>query len=113
MFEQFNEKETRLVVANVRWEQLEVQIQTLAFRTDGDAGDCRDLVAAGPVAEDRRFSPWSPRLAHTREKKKPGFVYEDEVGTHPRGVFFTTGQCSRFHSSIAFSSRSRARRLGF
>lgn len=111
--EQLLEKQARLNMADVRGEQLEVQIQVTAPRTHRNAGDDRDLVSARLVAKDRRLSSWRPRLAHAREKKKPGFIYEDEVGTHPRGVFFTTGQRSRFHCSMASSFRSSARRAGF
>jgi hypothetical protein len=35
------------------------------------------------------------------------------VRTQPRGVFFTRGQTVRFHSAIACSLRSAARRSGF
>jgi hypothetical protein len=35
------------------------------------------------------------------------------VGTQPRSVFFTRGQCLRFHRSIFSSSRSKALRSGF
>jgi hypothetical protein len=35
------------------------------------------------------------------------------VGTQPRSVFFTLGQCFRFHRSIFSSSRSKALRSGF
>jgi hypothetical protein len=35
------------------------------------------------------------------------------VGCQPCGVFFTRGQTDRFHSAMAASLRSRARRSGF
>jgi hypothetical protein len=35
------------------------------------------------------------------------------VGRQPCGVFFTRGQLDRFHSAMASSLRSRARRSGF
>jgi hypothetical protein len=35
------------------------------------------------------------------------------VGCQPSGVFFTLGQTDRFHSAMAASSRSTARRSGF
>lgn len=113
MPEQLIEKQARLNMADVGGEKLEVEIQVAAPRAYRNAGDCGDLVPARLVAKDRRLSFWSPCLAHAGEKKKPGFIYEDEVGTHPRGVFFTSGQRSRFHCSMASSFRSSARRAGF
>ncbi len=113
MLEQLNEEQTCLDVADVSGEQLEVQIQTVPLRADRNAGDCGDLVAARFVPEDRSHSPWSPCLADAREKKKARFIYEDEMGTHPRGVFFTSGQRSRFHCSTPSWLRSSARRAGF
>ena len=100
-------------MADVGGEQLEVQIQTPPFRADRYARDCGDLVAARLVRKDGSHSPWRPGFANTRQKKKPRFIYEDEVGTHPRDVFFTSGQRSRFHCSMASSLRSSARRAGF
>jgi hypothetical protein len=35
------------------------------------------------------------------------------MGRQPPGVFFTRAHRSRFHRSMASSSRSRARRSGF
>jgi hypothetical protein len=35
------------------------------------------------------------------------------MGCQPCGVFFTAGQTDRFHSAIATSLRSTARRSGF
>ncbi len=113
MPKQLMEKHARLNMADVRGEQLEVQIQVAAPRAHRNAGDHGDLVPARLVTKDRRLSSGSPRLADAWEKKKPGFIYEDEVGTHPRGVFFTTGQRSPFHCSMASSFRSSARRAGF
>lgn len=113
MPEQLIEKQAGLDMADVAGEELEVEIQVAAPRTDRNAGNHGDLVPARLVAKDRRLSPGSPCLAHAGEKKKPGFVYEDEVGTHPRGFFFTSGQRSRLHCSMASSFRSSARRAGF
>jgi len=113
MAEQLIEKQARLNMADVGREQLEVQTEVAPPRTDRNAGDHGDLVPARLVAKDWGLSCWSPRLTDAGEKKKPGFIYEDEVGTHPRGVFFTTGQRSRFHCSMASSLRSSARRAGF
>lgn len=113
MLEQLIEKQAGLNMPDVGGEQFEIQIQAPTPRTDRDAGDRGDLIAARLMAKDRRLSCWSPCLAHAGEKKKPRFIYEDEVGTHPRGVFFTTGQRSRFHCSMASSFRSSARRAGF
>ncbi len=113
MPEQLIEKQAGLDMADVGGEEFEVEIQMAATRAHRNAGNHGDLVPARFVAKDRRLSRGSPCLAHAWEKKKPGFVYEDEVGTHPRGVFFTSGQRSRFHCSMPSSFRSSARRAGF
>ncbi len=113
MPEKLKQEEACFYMADVGREQLEVQIQTPPLRADRNAGDCRDFVAARLVPEDRSDSSWSPGLAHARDQQKPRFIYKDEVGTHPRGVFFTCGQRSRFHCSTASSLRSLARRAGF
>lgn len=90
------------------------QPQTMANRTDGDSGNHGDLVPRpAPVVKQRRLSPRRPRLANVRDHQESRFVCKNDVGTHPRGVFFTCGQCLRLHCSMAASSRSSARRVGF
>ncbi len=113
MPEQLIEKQAHLDMANVGGEEFEVEIQMAATRAHRNARNDGDLVPARLVAKDRRLPAGSPSLAHAGEKKEPGFIYENEVGTHPRGVFFTAGQRSRFHCSMPSSFRSSARRAGF
>ena len=92
--------------------QLAVQRTSEAPGADGDARDGRDAVVRIPVPHDRRLAHWAPRLPDRRDQEEARFVDEDDVGAQPRGVFFTRGQLARFHTAIAASSRSRARRSG-
>jgi hypothetical protein len=80
---------------------------------DGDAGDGGDPIVTLAMPDDGRLADRTPGLANRRNQEEPRFVDEDEVGCQPCGVFFTTGQTVRFHSAIAASSRSMARRSGF
>jgi len=93
--------------------QLAVQRTVEAPWTDRDAGNGRDAVVSFAVANDRRPSDRGPGLADGRDQEEAGFVDEDDVGRQPCGVFFTAGQTDRFHSAMATSSRSMARRSGF
>jgi len=92
--------------------QLAVQRTPEAPGADGDARDGRDAVVRIPVPHYRRLPHWAPRLPDRRDQKEARFVDKDDVGAQPRGVFFTRGQLARFHTAIAASSRSRARRSG-
>jgi hypothetical protein len=66
-----------------------------------------------PVAQQRCVAARRPGAEHGGREHEARFVYEDEVGPQPKGVFFTRGQVFRFQRAIAGSSRSRARRSGF
>src|SRR2546425_2021912 len=64
------------------------------------------------VRQDRRVAARGPGAADDRPVRDAAFVFEDDPGPAPPGVFFTWGQRRRFHSAIAASSRSRAWRVG-
>ena len=93
--------------------QLAVQRTMKALRADGDARDGRDAVVTVPMTHDRRLPHRTPRLPDRRDQEEARFVDEDEMGCQPCGVFFTRGQTDRFHSAMAVSFRSMARRSGF
>jgi len=79
----------------------------------GDAGDGGDPIVTLAMPYDGRLADGTPGLANRGNQEEAGFVDKDEVGRQPRGVFFTAGQTARFHSAMAASSRSMARRSGF
>ena len=92
---------------------LVVKAEALTAGADRETGNDRDAIAAVPVAQQRRVAARRPGTQHGGREHETGFVYEDEVGPQPNGVFFTRGQAFRFQRAIAGSSRSRARRSGF
>src|SRR4030065_1039956 len=100
-------------VLNVVFIELAVERTMKTFRADGDASDGRDAVVTIPMMQNRRLPHRAPGFADRRDQEEARFVDKDEMGCQPCGVFFTRGQTDRFHSAMAGSSRSRARRSGF
>ena len=90
-----------------------VEAEAVPDGTHGDARDDRDLVPTVAMAVDWRHAAGGPCSLDAGHQQEPTFIYEDEVGPQPTGVFFTRGQSRRFHRSMAGSSRSTARRAGF
>ncbi len=113
LMQQVAEKCGHFFAVDVLLIQLAVQRTMEALRADGDAGDGRDAVVSIPMTYNRCLSHGAPRLADRRDQEEARFVDEDEMGCQPCGVFFTRGQTDRFHSAMAVSSRSMARRSGF
>lgn len=111
--QQVAEKRADLSVLEIFRMDIEVQIDVLAARTDRECRDHRQLVAASPVADERRLPARGPGPAHAGRQREARFVEEREVGAQPRSVFFTCGHRVCFHRVMAASSRSRARRSGF
>lgn len=107
------EEHSHFFVLDIILVQLAVERTMEAFGTDGDAGDGRDAVVTIPMVQNRRLSYRAPGFADRRGQEEARFVDKDEMGCQPCGVFFTRGQTDRFHSAMAGSSRSRARRSGF
>src|SRR5208337_1394103 len=93
--------------------ELAVQCTMEMLRTDGNTRNSRDPIMTIPMEDDRGLSHRTPGLVDRGNQEEARFVDEDEMGCQPCGVFFTRGQTDRFHSSMAASSRSRARRSGF
>jgi len=89
------------------------EAQAVDLRTDSDARNDRDAVVAKPVVNDRRLSNGSPGFPYRGSEHKSRLVNEYQPGAQPSGVFFTRGHWRDFHSSIAISLRSNARRSGF
>jgi hypothetical protein len=111
--QQVPKKVTHLCVLDVLGMEAPIEAHAPAPRADRDAGDDRDLVPSIAMPDDRRLAARRPGPPHGRNQQEARFVDEDEMGAQPRSVFFTRGQASRFHCSMAASSRSRARVWGF
>jgi len=111
--QQMREKRADLDLADVVVVPLVVEAEALTEGADRETGDDRDPITAIPVTHQRRVAARGPGAEHGGREHEAGFVYEDEVGPQPNGVFFTRGQAFRFQRAIAGSSRSRARRSGF
>lgn len=88
--------------------KLEMKIQPLAHGRNRDSGDHRDPVPPIEVVDRRSLPHRRPRRNDGGSQLKAGFVDEDDVGTQPRGVFFSAGQSSRTKRAICFGSRSSA-----
>lgn len=91
----------------------EVQPAVPPARAEREGGKDGDPVMTLPVAEYGGAASGRPGTPYQRRQLEAGFIQEDEVGAQPPGVFFTRGQTTRFHRSMAASSRSSARRSGF
>lgn len=113
MAEQVAQEGAHFPLPEVVMVPLVVQAEALTDRADGETRDHRDAIAAIPVVQQRGLAARRPGPDHGGRKHDPRFVYEDDVGPQPNGVFFTRGQAFRFQRAIAGSSRSRARRSGF
>lgn len=107
------EKPGDLRALDIVLEELAMECTVKATRAYGDSGDSRNAVVELVVTKDRGLPDRAPRFAHRRDQQEAGFVDEDDVGRQPCGVFFTVGQTFCFHSSMADSDRSIARRSGF
>ena len=111
--EQVGKKRADLGLADVVMVPLVVEAEALTDRADRETGDDRDPIAATPVAQQWRLAARRPGAQDGGGEHEARFIYEDEVGPQPKGVFFTRGHAFRFQRAIACSSRSRARRSGF
>lgn len=113
LMQQLAEKHRDFFALDIVLVELAVQGAMEALRTDGDARDGRDPVVAITMTQERSLSDGAPRLPDRRDQEEARFVDKDDMGRQPGGVFFTWGQTDRFHSWMADSSRSTARRSGF
>ncbi len=93
--------------------QLAVQRTMKAFRADRNAGDGRNAIVTTPMMNNGCLPNRTPCFANRGNQEEARFVNKDEVGRQPCGVFFTRGQTDLFHSAMAASFRSMARRSGF
>jgi len=111
--QQVAEKCRHFFALNIVLIELRVQCTMEAFWTDGDTRDGRDPLMRIPMNQDRCLPHRTPGLTDRGDQEEARFVDKDEMGCQPCGVFFTRGQTDRFHSAMASSSRSTARRSGF
>lgn len=93
--------------------ELTVEGAVKPFWTHRNAGDGRDTVMAIMIRQERSLAHRTPRATHGGNQQEAGFINKDYMGRPERGVFFTAGHTSRFHASMASSSRSIARASGF
>lgn len=113
MSQYFPEKTADDFAIDVCVEEMAVQPNAVALGADGDSGNSGDSVVTVEMTVNGRLPTRAPCLAYRRNQQEARFVEEQDVGTQPPGVFFTRGQTVRFHSVIARSLRSAARRSGF
>ena len=113
LVQQVAQERCHFFALNIVLIELAVQRTMEAFRTDSDTRDGRDPLMTIPMKQDRCLSHRTPGLTDRGDQEEARFVDKDEMGCQPCGVFFTRGQTDRFHSAMAASSRSTARRSGF
>ena len=111
--QQIAKEHAQLLVPDIVEVKLVEKAQMLALRADGDSRDDGDFVPSVAMPMHRSVASRCPGLNDIRDQQESGFVGKDDMGTQPRGVFFTRGQSFRFQRSIASSSRSTARFSGF
>mgnify|MGYP001592510358 CR=1 FL=1 len=93
--------------------ELTVKRAVKGLGTDGDTGDGGDSVMTIVIGQDGGLPHRPPGSTDGRNQEEAGFIDKHDVGRESRRVFFTAGHTSRFHASMAFSSRSMARPSGF
>jgi hypothetical protein len=113
MPEQVTKEEAYLRLLDVLEMQLEVEVEAPPDGADRDGRDGRDPIAAIEVTDNGRLADRRPCLRDRWRQEEAGFVGKNEVGTQPRGVFFSRGHSSRTNRRMAVSSRSMARFCGF
>ena len=111
--QQVAQKTSDLFALDVVLVQLAVQHTMEELGTDCDSGNGRDTVVSFAMTNDRGLTDRAPGFTDGGNQEEAGFVDKDNMGRQPCGVFFTAGQTERFHSAMATSSRSMARRSGF
>jgi len=83
-----------------------------AVGSEAQRGRHRQALPVEVVGEDRGLPFGRPGGPHRGEEAEPALVLEDDPGVPGPGVFFTLGQRSLTHFSMASSSRSTALRAG-
>ena len=111
--EQLSQEVAGLKLSDVLRVELKVKVEALAAGRHRDPGDDGESVASIDVVHRGRLAHGSPGGGDRGGQLEAGFVGEDEVGTQPRGVFFTRGQSSRMKRRISALLRSSACFCGF
>jgi hypothetical protein len=78
-----------------------------------DGGDGGQLGPVEAVTQDGRLSARRPGAAGRRQQREATLVHKNQRTLQPPGVFFIRGQVCSTQCRMAFSSRSRARPVGF
>ena len=113
LLEKLPQELARLQLPDVLSMELEVEVEALANRGNGDAGDRRDPVATVEVIDRGRLANGRPGPGHRGRQLEARFVGEDEMGAQPPGVFFTLGHSCLMKRRISASLRSSAFLCGF
>ncbi len=111
--EQLSQEVAGLELSDVLRVELKVQVEALAAGRHRDPRDDREPFASVDVVHRGRLAHGSPGGGDRGGQLEARFVGEDEVGTHPRGVFFTRGHSSRIKRRISALLRSSASFCGF
>ncbi len=88
----------------------QVQIDMWVGRHGGDRRQFRPTEA---VAQDRSLAPRRPGAAGGGQQREAALVHKGQRGLQSLGIFLRRGQVCSTQRRMAFSSRSRARPLGF
>jgi hypothetical protein len=114
MAQQLTQKPADFLLSDVVQKEEIVEPQAVPRRTHRNSGNDRDLVAS-PLAMtvDGSLALRSPGPDHMGNQQEARFIGKDYMGAQPRSVFFIRSQSFCFQRSMAFSSRSSARRFGF
>jgi len=107
MPEQVADKTHHLDAGDGTFHQVAVDMRVGRHRRDG-----RELRPRHPVGEHRGLSTGGPGRAQGGHQREATLVDKDQRGLQGLGFFLIAGQVTLTHRWIAFSSRSRALRMG-
>ncbi len=114
MPQQLTQEPADLLLPNVVKKEEIVEAQVMPPRAHRNSGNDGDLVAPSlAMAIHGSLALRSPGSDHVGDQEEARFIGKDDVGTHPRSVFFIRSQFFCFQRPMAFSFCSSARRSGF
>jgi hypothetical protein len=100
--------------ADGSWHEAEEEAGSVPTRGVGQRPDPREVLPGSEAgSQDRGLPARRPGALDRRSFRESALVDEDDRGPLARGVFFTAGHVVLTQRSIAASSRSRARVVGF
>jgi len=113
MLEKMSEELTDFSTVDVLFMERVVQTKADSPGTDRKGGYDGNPIMLLQMPNDGSLPAWTPSLSDRRDQEESRLIDECDMGTQPDSVFFIRGHCFRFHSSMACSSRWRARFSGF